>query len=429
MHHVECLKLMLSHVWQTLERRNAPPSDYPLFNPLILGAIHSSDTFSMILRNGTSYLERLEGTLGLLHRRYRPHFLGGENGYETPIGFAVSEAHDEATKILLKLGWGVEDIDRPNSEHSRTPLLDAVRWNRRHMFKLLLDHGANTCAVAKNPFDQERRNWSALHIFAEQGHNKNLELVSDLLGDGVPVDGLEDSDDESVIVVDTETPFYVAVRKNAFKLADLLLSKGANINALSSRSSLLISDHSLTGLGHIVALNARHCIPSIRYLLNSHAFVISDATPRPGIAAASTASATTDISDTLFNTVAFIVEPTRSLTALHFCAVVPSGLRYVAGNPLSRKDFDFETNSLITHELLDWFLGPEYLNERCALQGRTALHLAAQYSNVGVMKELVGAGADIGARDDDGMTAAEIVRSVQEQNEEVVSKMLRILES
>jgi hypothetical protein len=243
------------------------------------------------------------------------------------------------------------------------------------------------------------------------------------------VDGLEDSDDESVIVVDTETPFYVAVRKNAFKLADLLLSKGANINALSSGSSLLISDHSLTGLGHIVALNVRYCIPSIRYLLNSHALVISDATLRPGIAAASTTSATTDISDTLFNTVAFIVEPIRSLTALHFCAVVPSGLRYVAGNPLSRKDFDFETNSLITHELLDWFLGPEYLNERCALQGRTALHLAAQYSNVGVMKELVGAGADIGARDDDGMTAAEIVRSVHEQNEEVVSKMLRTLES
>jgi ankyrin repeat protein len=78
---------------------------------------------------------------------------------------------------------------------------------------------------------------------------------------------------------------------------------------------------------------------------------------------------------------------------------------------------------------LYWFRRPEYLDERCALQGRTALHLAAQYSNVGVMKELVGAGANIGARDDDGMTAAEIVRSAHEQNEEVVSKMLRILES
>jgi hypothetical protein len=177
----------------------------------------------------------------------------------------------------------------------------------------------------------------ALCTYLPNKATTNLELVSDLLGAGIPVDGLENLDDESVSDVDTETPFYVAVRKNSFELADLLLFKGANINKLSSRSSLLISDHSLTGLGPIVALNARYCIPSIRYLLDSHAFLISGATPGAGITAESTSSATTNIPETLPNTVNFIVEPTRFLTALHFCAVVPYGLHYTAGNPLSEQ--------------------------------------------------------------------------------------------
>lgn len=426
MHHTECLDMMLSQIWRILKQRNAPPPEYPMFSPLIRGAIHSSDTFSMILRNGKFYLDALEGTMRVLYRNdsWKPRFLGGESGYDTPIAYAVSEAHDEATEILLKLGWGTEDVNRPNSGHGRTPLLDAVRWGRRHIVKLLLDHGADASALAKNPFNQERRNWGALHIFAEQGHNENPGLVSDLLDAGVPIDGLEDSDGEFSGDVDAETPFYVAVRKNAFKLADLLLSKGADINALSLRSSLLISDYPLTGLGHIIALNARYSISSIRYLLTSHMFITSDATSG---AAENTASATNDGPDSIPVNVNFIVDPTRYLTALHFCAMVPSSLHYTAGGPLSRTDFDLETNARITHELLTWFRKSEHLEERCTLQGRTALHLATHYGNVGVLKELVVKGADVSAVDDDGMTASEIAKSVHTEDTELLNKLLEAL--
>lgn len=395
LHHTECLDALISHVEARAQPREDRAPDHVLYAPVVRVAIGTSDKFSMIIRHGVRYLHQLESTLRLIHektRNFRMLSIDGE--HDTAIGYAASQGHDEAVEILLKIGWGDNEINQPDRLHGRTPILDAVRWNRNHLVDLLLRHGADPQAMARNPFDPKKHNWSALHIFAEQAHNDDFTVAEVLLNAGVPVDGRHDEE--------VETPLYIAIRRNSFKLADFLLSKGADVNALSTRSSLIVSDHPLTGLGHITALNARYCIPSLRYLLGPHADVTTD-------------------------TVNFIVDPTRYLSVLHLCALVPDGLRYTSGDPLSRKDFDYETNSRITHELLDWFRGVDYLEKRCSLQGRTALHLATQYGNVGAVKELVDAGADVEAVDDGGLTAAQIARSVYGEDEKMVQKLLGAL--
>ena len=395
MHHTTCLQRMISHLETRAKHTGENASKDITYGPLIRCAIHAADKFSMIIRNSSFYLTQLEATLRLLQEKTKNRHLNVAEDYETPLGFAVSEAHDEAAEIILKIGWGVEDINKPHNSNGRTPLLDAVRWNRRHMVRILLDHGADALAFAVNPFDQAKRNWSALHVFAEQAHNVDLEVVEDLLEAGVPIDGRYDEE--------VETPLHVAVRRNAYALADLLLSKGANLNALSTRSSLLVSSHPLTGLGHIIALNARHCFAGLRYLLGSHSAVTQQ---------------TTD----------FIVDPVRHMSALHLCAAVPNGLQYISGDPRSVKDFDYATNSRIAHELLDKFRERKQVNERCNLEGRTALHLAAVYGNFGVAKELFDAGADVTLLDDNGETAAQIARHMYSDDDVLCRDLLEWME-
>ena len=60
-----------------------------------------------------------------------------------------------------------------------------------------------------------------------------------------------------------------------------------------------------------------------------------------------------------------VVEPARQLSVLPLCALVPKGLRYVGGEgqepdegpELARTDFDWETNRMIAHEVLEWLSG------------------------------------------------------------------------
>ena len=401
-HHSECLKMMIDHLERTIDTPMTTEGKKDLrhavvYGPLVQAAVHASDKFSMILRNGANYLSQFKSTLALLQEKTKlvRFSLGRQN--ETLLHFAAREAHDEACEIILESGWRIEELDQPAGPAGLTPLLESVRWNRRSMFRLMLKHGADAHALALSPYDEHARTWSALHIFAEQAHNDELGLVDDLLAASVPVDG----DPTHAI----ETPFNVAVRHNAFRLADCLLRRGASLHAASACSSLIVSPHPLTGLGHIVALNARYSFNGLRYMLGPHE------------AAAPEAAA-----------VDFVVEPARGLSALHLCALVPHGLAYAgSGEALTRGDFDWETNRAIVHELLEWFRELWQLDLRCQMQGKTALHLAAEYGNVGVAEELVKAGADKSLRCEMEETPAEIAKRVFAQKK-ILSELLAWLE-
>lgn len=377
-HYTECLKLMIEHLERTANVPMTTEGERDLrhsvtYGPLVNYALHASDKFSMVIRNGAGYLTNLRSTLALLQEKTKlVRFNLGQQQF--PLHFAAWEAHDEACKIILELGWFTGEINRPTGPGKRTALHESVRWNRRDLFILLLSHGADIQVPCSSPFsDSQEHNWSALHLLADQAHNDDVSIVDDIIAAGLPVDGDPTSQ--------AETPFHIAIRRNAFHLAEKLRSHAANLDILRTQSALFIAKQPVTILGHEIARNARYGLPALRYLLGLD--------PRPS----------------------FVIEPSLCLTALHLVAMLPEGLSYVGGAEITRADFDWETNRAIANELLVWFRETGELDARC-YDGKTALHLAAEHGNVGVAEELVRAGASLDLKCDARETPAEVARRV-----------------
>ncbi|KAL8646332.1 MAG: hypothetical protein Q9226_006903 [Calogaya cf. arnoldii] len=290
---------------------------------------------------------------------------------------AVSEAHDEVVEYMFQKKWLIATINTPIGEAQRTPVLEAIRWNRQILVQMLMDHGADILAQAANPFAPEELNWSALHIFAHEGHDGDVALVETLVNSKFPVDGTmsrEGPTPETLPDISTlsfhdrdgftqrnETPFAVAVRHNAFNLASKLLSLGADPNSLSITAGLFASLYPLTVLGHVILNN-----PPIN----------------------------------------FLVEPSRRLTALHRRAMAYQDISKRAdGEQVPGAEFDMDTNADIMYELLMKWRKPHELDARCSINGNTALHLAVLTRNFGAVKGLVEAGASTSIENEEGKTA------------------------
>jgi ankyrin repeat protein len=412
-HHHECLRVMIDHlegkVTQMTTEGNKDLRFAVMYGPLVQQAVHAADRFSMILRNGAEFLNRLHATLDLLREKsklisFQSRFSG------SLLYFAVSGAHNEVVEYMFAHNWCVDTLNRPCGGAGRTPVLEAVRWNRRSMFQTLVDHGADNQALAANPFQPHLWNWSALHIFANEGHTKDVSIVHDLVKCGVPVDGVpahapnvqDITRDESISThmsslslketaaptYPCETPFTVSLRHNAFPLSTTLLSLGANPNALTLTSGLFSSPYPLTPLGHTIISNARFSSARLKYLL---------ALPN----------------------IACIVEPARNLTALHRAAMAHVDVYRISdsdsdsnagplGDAVRREEVDTDTNADILYELLLRFREPAQLNATCGIRGNTALHLAIEAGNLGAVHGLLRAGADALLVNEDGETAVQI---------------------
>ena len=103
------------------------------------------------------------------------------------------------------------------------------------------------------------------------------------------------------------------------------------------------------------------------------------------------------------------------------------GIKTTDGNVVERQHFDWQTNQEIMAELLSYFGSPEYLNARCGVSSRTALHLAVANMNAGAVKELVRKGADTVILDDSGRAALDIATSIQATDKEESSRCEHIL--
>ncbi|KAL8792124.1 MAG: hypothetical protein Q9195_005299 [Heterodermia aff. obscurata] len=415
-HHHECMKIIIEHLESKVTKTTsdgAIDKRYAfLMGPTVMGAEKAADKFSMILRGGADYLNRLHATLDLLRERSKfVSFQGQMQG--SMLYSAVSKAHDEVVEYMFKNNWLTETINLPIGDARRTPVLEAIRWNRESLVQTLVDHGADILALAANPFAPEESNWSALHIYAHEGHDKDLSLVERLIEMGLPVEGpskLDDPDvaqdstplpniistlsitDKSAFIQTNETPFVVAIRHNAFNLANTLLSFGADPNSLAISSGLFSTCYPLTALGHIVTANARYCYARLDYLLNL---------PEK-------------------HNISFIVEPTRRLTALHKCAMAHQEVakRTDGGALVSRQEFDKDTNADIMYELLRKWCQPEELNAKCDIDGNTALHLAVAAQNIGTMQHLLDAGADTTIENEHGETPLQLVGKSAERTAE-----------
>ena len=428
-HRHQCLKLMIEHLEgkvTVVTSDGKIDKRYALmFGPVIQVAIRASDKFSMILRNGSDYLNHLHATLDLL--REKTEYVNTQETFNgNMLYFAVSGAHDEAVEYMFKHNWCVETLNDACIPGQRTALLEAIRWNRRPLVELLLSHGADTHARAANPFQPDLLNWSALHVFAQEGHNNDVSLVQTLAQMGIPVDGpttptpaegnhtttnddlnpdvhrLSLKDNPGPTIPTCETPFAIAVRHNAFHLSSTLLSLGANPNALTLSSGLFKSPHPLTILGHIIISNARYSTARLKYLLNLPV-------------------------DEKHSGVDFIVEPTRQLSALHRAAMAYQDITSVIANEsVTMQSFDLETNRDILYELLLKWPGTERLDMKCAIGGNTALHLAIDAGNAGAVESLLRAGAGTGIKNEEGETArglAERVAGRGKVNEEILGRL------
>ena len=380
-HHAECLQLMCD----ALTRANITFT----YGGLVYRAITSANTFSMILRHGDRYLEKLYETFDYLLTETSNTIFGagiGLFGY-TALYTAVTSLSDKVVEYLLSdhvkdllfkddnlagrtSSFGVfhpAHMNQPCGVENRTPILESIRLNRLPVFNLLLAHGGDPLFQSHNPYNPAESNWTGLHIIAHAAHNQSTPppLLAILLDTGIPVDG------RPATATSPETPFSIALSNAALHLARHFLSHDAQINALSTNNCLLISEYPLTILGHTVAYTSRSTLTRLRFLLHDCSATVSD------------------------QHLESVVEPERGLTALQRAAWAYHGMSFVSpeGGPstaLRWEDIDWETNRSVIVALLERFGNEELITARCmALGGRTALHFAIEAGNVEGVKVLV----------------------------------------
>ena len=186
-HHDICLRIIIEHLEGIVTHK---PGNGKIDNryavihgPIVREAARAADKFCMIFRNGQAYLHRLHSTLDIL--RDKTQYINFHGSFEgSLLYYAVAAAHDQVVEYMFEHDWRVEMLNQPIGEAQRTPVLEAVRWNRRPLFSTLVKHGADIHALAANPFQPRLRNWSILYIFADKGHDKNVSLASTLRVDG-----------------------------------------------------------------------------------------------------------------------------------------------------------------------------------------------------------------------------------------------------
>jgi ankyrin repeat protein len=252
------------------------------------------------------------------------------------------------------------------------------------MVNLLLKHAADSLRASKNPFSGEDSTWTALHVLPHVGQD-DPRLVGLILQRRSPIDGFPDN------FFSTESPLLVALQNNAFKLAESLISHGADINFTTTSSNHLTLAQPTTILGHVIATNARNPIARVRYLLG-----------------------TASLRDRLD----FIVEPAPQWTLLHRAAAAHINTEFRDTNEteasgLRWTDSDWGANREIANELLRHDGSTEQLNAVEQSEEHTAMHLAVLAGNEAVVCLLLEHGARIDVPNAAGETATALALRLQ----------------
>ena len=126
----------------------------------------------------------------------------------------------DTAKLLLEAGAEVDALDN----YSRTPLhFAASNQNADQLVKFLIDSGANFNFVAKTGLvsdeDNQSRSGTALHIAAGRNYIKIAEV---LISQGANINAYDGSGD---------TPLHDAARIGSLDVAELLINNGADVNA------------------------------------------------------------------------------------------------------------------------------------------------------------------------------------------------------
>lgn len=181
------------------------------------------DTISLqsrIIRHGSNYKAAMFKTLRLLRQNKAKYSNDWRQAGipKLPEGsvlcMEVKLGNTDIVEHLIELGHS------PNGSPGHRPLVEAVRHNQETIFRALIGHGADI--LVKSSGDNGSQ-LSLLQICADRPKTvrPGLFIPEFLLRNDVPADSPKDG---------TPSAFVIAVRNQDFKLADLLLANGADIN-------------------------------------------------------------------------------------------------------------------------------------------------------------------------------------------------------
>ena len=147
-------------------------------------------------------------------------------------------------ELALELLERGADVNHINASDGYSALHWAVERNLESVTKMLLAHGADVDAVTQNAIGKDR---SALHIAAELGHTKLVNLLLDF------------NADVHVRTAYGETPLHgVRLFIKDPQVVEALLDRGADINAVTTFGSTPLHAATLQGSTDITRLLIRH---------------------------------------------------------------------------------------------------------------------------------------------------------------------------
>jgi len=151
--------------------------------------------------------------------REHPDLIGATNkSGETALHYLAVENYLDAVRFLIEFGANVNSHNKYG-----TPLLDAASLGYEEMVKLLLAHGADPGATSLT-------GGSVLHCASRSGNAKVTALILKSIGGNA--DTLNDLG---------ETPLMVAAASDATDVIQLLLSHGADPNAIAQGDKSALS--------------------------------------------------------------------------------------------------------------------------------------------------------------------------------------------
>lgn len=151
----------------------------------------------------------------------------------TAFHAALRETHLNIAHILLQAG---ADVDYNSSERPM-PLLAAANSGPVRPLQFLIQAGANVNAVQQGGY---YRRITALHFACRDYGSKEGPSIGDLLiSAGADIEARTHGNSDQVH--DGDTTLHVASRNEALQMTSLLLSKGADVNAINTSSETPLS--------------------------------------------------------------------------------------------------------------------------------------------------------------------------------------------
>ncbi|KLJ12173.1 hypothetical protein EMPG_09601 [Blastomyces silverae] len=285
------LEVLLLYIDQML------PEKTPIFDEIgMLQAAHGkcitpydpTTLQSRLVRCGSTYQRDMFQTLQILRRRYEKLRDWRALDFGKPVeGMQLCQevrlGNADIVEALLELGHD------PNGSPGHRPIEEAVLMNHEAIFRLLVNRGAGT--GIKRTVDNGRQ-FSLLQLSASRPRTSRngIFIAEYLIRSGMAIEPLPDGSPSSLAL---------AIKSRYFDLSDLLVEKGADVNALYQFDK---REEWITVLGELLLTHTEATLQSVDYIFRK--LNVNPNNPA--------------------GQVDFIVNKTRKLSALHLLALCPS---------------------------------------------------------------------------------------------------------